>query len=289
MSTLRSRLLLVAGLAGCAHGQVSSNGFSGRAPEPTLVVAPLDCVSAAGRDRDLARIERALGDAFVARFGEDGIGRAGGGTLCADYGVRQPMFGHTPDSAEVIGQLAEAASARSVLVPVVQRDDICHPTTRAIRDEGGAPIGSIDTGASSCAGGATELRLYLFDRVGTLLWRKWQVIRGNDALDVDKLRALSQGLVADVPVSAAARPAVPAQLGLAAPRAATPSAAAPPADLPASAPPACVKTWKHCDGLREPFPQQCRAFVINAVTYAAANAASNCQMYDRQIDSFAAH
>lgn len=293
------RALPLAVLAACSHGQVSSNGFSGHAPEPTLVLAPLDCVSAAGQDRELARIERAFGDAFIARFGEGGIGRAGGGTLCADYGVRQPMFGHTPDTTEVIGQLADAASAKSVLVPIVQRDDICHPKTRAIRDEGGAPIGSIDTGESSCSGGATELRLYLFDRGGQLLWRKWQVIRGNDGLDVEKLRAMSQDLVANVPISVAAHPtdqvAAAGPVAPQAPQAPTPPAAqatpaaAPPQTLPAKAPAACVKTWKDCDGLQQPFPEQCRAFVLNAVTYAGASAASNCQMYATQIKSFAAH
>lgn len=280
--------IVTCALAGCSHGIVKSAGFTGQAPEPAFVVAPLDCVAPAGRDRDEDRVGRVFGNVFVAKAGGGKLARLSERAVCPEYGVRMPMFGHTPDTVEAIRETVAATGARSLLVPIVQRDLICHNQSLAIRDASGAPVGSIDTGDASCRGGVIELRLYLFDASGELLWRKFTQLRSGDTDDVASLEGKATWLMSELPIAVTAGTAgasapAPAPAPAAAPAPAPTATAV--ATLPDGAPAACAATWKTCDALEAAFAQQCHSVVINAVRYGAASAADTCRMLGEQMKS----
>jgi hypothetical protein len=192
-------------LVACNSGTWTGARFAGRAPDPTIV-APLDCVPQSVRDWVSDREGKLLAEAIVRAVGEGGAYTIPARAACQEVGAHLMPLGHMPDSGVAVAELARATGAASVLVPVLQRSAACHNESLAIRDRYGGRIGGIDTGRLACDGYPPEIRLFLFDASGELLWVRWARTSPSMGLyNFDEERARIAELFAAVPAKVVAR------------------------------------------------------------------------------------
>jgi len=169
--------------------------FDGKAPGPTLVTSTVDCSEkSTGKEGGVAADFEALLNKKIGQQQKASVGFQSKEILCSTLATDKMLSPHVSDdearsaafwkSRPAFGELTERAgqqySAKSLLIPIVYRGEVCSHDTETVRDSQGRVVATAESSHVTCSPSASlDIGVFLVSSEGVILWKSTGVLYGD--------------------------------------------------------------------------------------------------------------